>query len=128
MRGFTKIRLSTLNHIASWFLPEEWAGQGGESSHYPKNCLVPMYPIILPKKCWIYNFHSFCQFCPKCSPTSQTLMGNWETLMSIIAESKMLKKADKLSVLLNYAFMICIYRLIFGLCCIWWYEMVVCLC
>ena len=30
------------------------------------------------------------------------------------------KKTDKLSVLLNYASMILLYRLIFELCCVWW--------
>ena len=38
------------------------------------------------------------------------------------------KKTYKLTVLCDYASMIWLYRLIFELCCVWWNQMVMCLC
>ena len=42
------------------------------------------------------------------------------TKVWVFKRQHVFKKTDKLSVLLNYASMILLYRLIFELCCVWW--------
>ena len=42
------------------------------------------------------------------------------TKVWVFKRQDVFKKTDKLSVLLNYASMILLYRLIFELCCVWW--------
>ena len=95
----------------------------------PKTGLFTPFPLaVFLQQCWFCDYlsSSFWLFCAKCTPISWTLMGSSDENNCWITDA--FKKTDKLPFFLNYAFMIWFYRPIFGLCYVWWNQVVVYLC